>query len=106
MNFLILPGWCLPSDTYRNLKRLLEKKGHRVYVVDFPGFKKKLTKPLNLNDYVEFIRDYISQHNISRPVIIGHSFGGRVALRLLSTYPSTASPVILTGVPGYRSESS
>ena len=33
------------------------------------------------------------------PVIVGHSFGGRVAVRLASRYPNLVKSLVLTGVP-------
>ncbi|MBI4137209.1 alpha/beta hydrolase [Candidatus Roizmanbacteria bacterium] len=106
MDFLILPGWRLLDKKYSRLTNLLEKKGHRAYVVNFPGFStEKLLQPLTLNDYVEYVLISIRKQRISRPVIIGHSFGGRVALRLSRLHPEIPRMLILTGTPGYRSDS-
>jgi pimeloyl-ACP methyl ester carboxylesterase len=40
---------------------------------------------------------------VDRPVLVGHSFGGRVAVQLAATRPELVRGVVLTGVPLYRS---
>src|SRR5690606_17694999 len=40
------------------------------------------------------------------PVLVGHSFGGRVGLCLAAKYPERVGPLILTGVPLLRSGAS
>lgn len=39
---------------------------------------------------------------LDRPVLVGHSFGGRVAVQLAATRPELVRGVILTGVPLFR----
>ena len=39
-----------------------------------------------------------------RPVLVGHSFGGRVAVRLAATSPELVRGIVLTGVPLLRPE--
>ena len=36
------------------------------------------------------------------PVLVGHSFGGRVAVNLAANHPDSVGPVLLTGVPVVR----
>lgn len=99
---LILHGWKVPVERYRSVKNLLEKKGFDVYVPVLPGFGKKeeLKKPLTLDDYVEFVASYMKKNNIVKSTIVGHSFGGRVAIKLACCYPQLAKNLILTGTPG------
>ncbi|MCL5798497.1 MAG: alpha/beta hydrolase [Patescibacteria group bacterium] len=100
---IILHGWRLYSSKYSLLVKFLEAKNNKVYVPDLPGFGKssKVERPYRLDDYVDFLSLYIKQHKIKNPIIIGHSFGGRVALKYCAKYPKYASYLILTGVPGF-----
>lgn len=99
---LILHGWKVPVERYKSVRKLLEKKGFNVHLPSLPGFgnNKELTKPLTLNDYVEFIYKYLKKNNITKPTIIGHSFGGRVAIKLACAYPNTVKNLVLSGTPG------
>lgn len=100
---LILHGWNLSGKTFRPLVSVLKKRGYEAFAPDMPGFGRNKTvhRPLRLNDYVSFVRKYLAQKRIDRIILIGHSFGGRVAIAYTSRYGQTLSNLILTGVPGY-----
>jgi pimeloyl-ACP methyl ester carboxylesterase len=102
-SIIVLHGWGLSKDKFSGLKEELIKHGYSVFIPDLPGFGATTPpdKPLVLSDYVDFVYRYIRQHSLARPVIIGHSFGGRIALKLQSVYPEAVRALILTGTPGY-----
>ncbi len=99
---VILPGWLLGSKRFLGLAQEFEKQGYKTYIVDFPGFEDevRLSSALNLTDYVKYLQQFLRRQNITRAVFIGHSFGGRVALKMLSQEPKKASALILSGTPG------
>lgn len=103
-NVIILHGWGLHSGIYRQLSTLLAKHGYRVYIPDLPGFGSQplLSPAMSLDEYVLFLRGYIKEKKIKKPVVIGHSFGGRIALKYSFLYPNDFSKLILTGVPIIR----
>lgn len=107
MSVLILHGWGLSSKVYKNLVLELKKHDQTVYVPDLPGFgKEKIPeKPYSLDDYVVFLLQYIKINRLKSLIIIGHSFGGRVAIKLAANYPQLIDRLILTGVPGFRAGS-
>jgi len=100
--FIILHGWGLSAEKFQNLAGDLKNQRHRVFVPDLPGFglSKQPDKPLVLSDYVDFLHTYIQQNSIVRPILLGHSFGGRVALKYQFVYPKEVRALILTGTPG------
>ncbi len=76
-----------------------------MWAPDFPGFgvQKLPKKPYQLLDYALFLQQYIIKHEIHSPGLIGHSFGGRVALKYDSLFPKSTSWIVLSGTPGFRS---
>lgn len=100
---LLLHGWNLHAGRYTNLKNVLEKKGYNVFVPEMPGFGKETAPDVayHLSDYVRFVEQYIQKQKLSKVIIIGHSFGGRVGIKLAVKIPHTVKMLILTGVPGY-----
>ncbi len=104
---LILHGWGRNSSSYKDLKHLLEKDGYTVYIPDLPGFGSEplITANMYLDDYVEFVAYFMKKHTLSYVNIIGHSFGGRVALKFAWKYPEKVSKLFLTGVPIIRNTS-
>ncbi len=100
---VILHGWGLSAKLFEPLARELRSLGYRVYVPDFPGFGTAAIpdKPLFLKDYVEFLAGYLKKRKLARAILIGHSFGGRVALKFTQSFPGEVGALILTGTPGY-----
>ena len=81
---VILHGWQQKLDRWQEFINGLSQK-YRVYLPYMPGFgNNKLFKPFTLNDYLLWLQDYLKKHKIDNPIIIGYSFGGRVALRFAS----------------------
>lgn len=103
-NILILHGWGLSGNRYILLKTLLEKSGYAVYAPDLPGFgKEQLKNPyMKLQDYVLFVHNFVRKKKITPFIVIGHSFGGRVAIKYAVTYPHDIELLVLTGVPIIR----
>ncbi len=106
-SIIILHGWGLTGAKYNGLTKLLADKGYKVYAPDLPGFgtESLRSKSMNLDDYVDFISDFIKKNKISKPILIGHSFGGRVAIKYAFKYPNQILKLILTGVPIIRNRS-
>ena len=102
-SIIILHGWGLSGEKFNPLVKVLSRAGYDVFAPDLPGFGSSQVpdRIYELSDYAEFVRAYIKKHSISQPIILGHSFGGRIALKLSHVYPSIASALILTGTPGY-----
>lgn len=98
---LILHGWQAPSKKYEELKKLFSYNGYTVFCPDLPGFgDEPLKKPImTLSDYVEFVNNYLDKKKISKVVIIGHSFGGRIAVKFSLMYPERVEKMVITGSP-------
>lgn len=98
---IILHGWNLTGGKFTPLVKELEKKGFAVYSPDLPGFgKAKMPQQsFTLADYRDFVVGFMDKKNIRRAVLICHSFGGRVGIKLAVKYPDKAAALILTGVP-------
>lgn len=102
-HIILLHGWGLTGSKYKDLLQLLIRNGFDAYGFDLPGFgSETLKNTSNLDDYVEFVRNKIQEKKIVKPIIIGHSFGGRVALKYAWKYPAETAKIILTGVPVIR----
>lgn len=100
---VILPGWNMHSDRYVPFVALLTEAGFRVETVSFPGFPggEAITAAYTLADYESYLQRFLDEKRITSPILIGHSFGGRVALRYAARHPSVPA-LILTGTPGFR----
>lgn len=99
---LILHGWQSSKEKWQAVKELAEKSGIKVIVPDLPGFKKEntLSRPWDLNDYVEWTRKFIRQNTSGQIFLLGHSFGGRIAIKFVVKYPEKLSGLILVSAAG------
>lgn len=100
---LILHGWGISSDYYVELQSLLDKNFH-VLGIDFPGFGgSELPKgPFSVSDYAEIVHKFLDKKKIKKYLILAHSFGGRVALKIAAKNPQGLKGLILTGCAGIK----
>ena len=68
--------------------------------LDLPGFGVSPPPPVAMGSegYAEMIAPVLEEMG-PRPLIVGHSFGGRVAVVLADAYPARVAGLVLTGVP-------
>lgn len=78
-------------------------KEHRVILLDLPGFgaSSEPKEPWKLNDFVELLHSFLEQLHISKPILLGHSFGGKISLLYASRYE--VEKLVLFGSP-YKKE--
>jgi len=102
-NIIILPGW---GDTRKTFSYMISflKNFFTVYIIDYPGFGNTNfpNYDLTIYDYSNLIYEWIKELNIDDPVLIGHSFGGRIISVLLGYYKYNFSNVILINSAGIK----
>ncbi|MCG6186382.1 alpha/beta fold hydrolase [Maribellus maritimus] len=98
---LLLHGWGCDLNIFERVQNELEKT-FQVYSIDFPGFgESEPPKEIwGVEEYTQFIESFIKTENIKNPILIGHSFGGRVSI-LFSSRNKTEK-VILVGSAGVK----
>lgn len=101
---LILHGWGISGRKYHALENLFKKEGYPVLAPDFPGFGKELLRgtAMALDNYVDFVAEYLRKKKLKKVIIIGHSFGGRVSIKFSVAHPEMIKALILTGAPGIK----
>ena len=79
-------------------------KEFNVYAPDLVGFGQNQTmvKPYSLDDYVDFVIDYIKQNGLNRPCVIAHSFGARIVLKAVYRQRDIFDKIVLTGAAGLK----
>ncbi len=102
-NILILPGW---GDTRPTFKYLINNLAidNNVYIIDIPGFGNSIVKEedLSIYDYASCIREIIQHEKIDNPIIIAHSFGGRIATLLSGYYNDEIKKMVFIDVAGVK----
>lgn len=82
---VVMHGWGCTHSTVESIAKPLAV-GMRVYNLDLPGHGKSDEPPTawGVDDYTRLVEDFISRQALKRPALIGHSFGGRIAILLSS----------------------
>lgn len=82
---LLLHGWGSSFDVYNGIINLLSSD-HRVVALNFPGCGKSDTMetPWTLHDYCDLVLKFMKELAIENPIMMGHSHGGRVTLKMVA----------------------
>ena len=73
------------------------------YAIDLPGFgKSQIPKQeMRVGDYAEVVKEFIKKLELKNVCLVGHSFGGRVGIKLAAKYPQTISKLVLVDAAGF-----
>ena len=99
---VLLHGWGQNIEMMRPLgDRIIDK---RITIIDFPGFgnSPEPDSVWTIDDYVNSLENLLKELKIKNPSIIGHSFGGRVAIKYASK--NKVNRLILFGSPCVREQ--
>ena len=84
-DIVLLHGW---GQNIAMMKPVGDKlKGH-IIILDLPGYGES-TEPPNvwtIYDYVECVHEFLNSIGVKNPIMMGHSFGGKISLAYASKY--------------------
>ncbi|MBI4536350.1 MAG: alpha/beta hydrolase [candidate division NC10 bacterium] len=100
---LLLHGWGVSNESFASLAPVLAER-FQVLRVDLPGFGWSEGPPVawgsaEYRDHVAALLDGLS---IGRAAVLGHSFGGRIAIRLAAEQPARVARLVLVASAGLR----
>lgn len=97
---ILLHGWGASLRTFDKLSRDLSSL-YRVYSIDLPGFgDSEIGVPLSVSEVADLINQFCKMLQLEKPIILGHSYGGRVAIVYASRYP--VHKLILVSAAGIK----
>ena len=104
---VILHGWQSKVNRWRPIKTALEKKGFKVFLPQLPGMGKKAEprQPWGVPEYSRWVIEFLKRNKIRKPVLVGHSFGGRLAIYLGATQPKFFKGLVLINAAGVKRKS-
>ena len=95
---LALHGWGRRGADFKN-----SLTGISALAPDLPGFgaSPPPADEIGAEGYADLVSPILSEFE-KPPVLVGHSFGGRISVCLAARFPERIGPVILTGAPVVR----
>ena len=96
--FVLLHGWGQNIEMMKPIGDKLQKE-NRVIIVDLPGFgfTKEPDTIWSMYDYADCIHNLLEAIKVKNPIMIGHSFGGKISLIYASKYET--QKLVLFGSP-------
>jgi len=98
---VLMHGWGCNNSTLASVAAVASRT-HTVYNVDFPGFGATPKPPevWGIDAYTRLIEGFTAKLNLDSPVLLGHSFGGRVGILYASR--NSVSKLILVDAAGVK----
>jgi pimeloyl-ACP methyl ester carboxylesterase len=102
--FLILHGWGSRAEKWQRVGELLAEKGYRVIIPDLPGFgrSEKPKEVWGLNGYCDFVDGFVKRLGLKNFYLLGHSFGGALAVKCALKFPKKIEKLFLVGAACFR----
>lgn len=94
-NVIFIPGFACSGKVWDETKAVYEKD-HTCYVLTMAGFAgSKTVAGSSFKSWEQGIADYIKDNRIEKPVVIGHSMGGGLAMALAADYPALIERIVV-----------
>ena len=84
-DIVLLHGW---GQNIEMMKPVGDKLKCHIIILDVPGYGES-TEPPNIctiYDYVECVHEFLNSIGVKNPIMMGHSFGGKISLAYASKY--------------------
>ena len=101
---LFLHGWGLGHRSYRRALTRMVGAGVRVWAPAMPGFGGTADLPpedVSLAGYAQWVADFVRAVDVPTPlVLVGHSFGGGVAIQTAHDHPDLVDRLVVVNSIG------
>jgi len=103
---IFIHGWLSNSKVWFHLMHALKKMNISAYALDLPGFGESQvpTSSVDNNFYVKVVEEFINKLSLKNVILVGHSNGGAIAVKLLNSN-NIADKLVLIDAAGIRSKS-
>lgn len=100
-DIILLHGWGQNIEMMKPLGDAFCDR-FRITILDFPGFgqSEEPKEAWTIDKYSLMLEEFVKQTGIKKPIVMGHSFGGRVAIRYSAR--NNIDKLVLFGSPCIR----
>ena len=94
-SIIFIPGFASSGDVWNETKVNFEKD-FTCYTLTMAGFAGAKPQPnATFKNWENEIANYIKANKIEKPIVIGHSMGGGLALAIAADYPELISKIVV-----------
>jgi branched-chain amino acid transport system permease protein len=97
---LMIHGNYASHNWFEKIKKI---NGYRIFTPDLPNFcySEKIDN-INIDEYANFMKEFMDKIGIEKTIVVGHSLGGAVAMSLAFRYPEKVEKLILVDAPSLK----
>ncbi|MDE5594072.1 MAG: alpha/beta hydrolase, partial [Muribaculaceae bacterium] len=98
---ILMHGWGCQSSTLNSIANIAAEQ-HTVYNLDLPGFGKsdEPREVWGVDEYARMLEEFVSKLGIENPIVLGHSYGGRIGI--LYSSRNSVDKLILVDAAGIK----
>lgn len=94
-SIIFIPGFASSGEVWNETKTAFEKD-FTCYTLTMAGFAGAKPQPNpSFENWKKEIANYIKENKIEKPIIIGHSMGGGLALAIAADYPELIGKIVV-----------
>lgn len=101
---LVLHGWGSSIKSWQNLLEKIDPKKFTTYFLELPGFGDASlpSTAWGVDEYLDFIKQFLTHYKIKPKYLLIHSFGGRIAIKWLNEKDCPIKKAIFLGAAGVK----
>lgn len=94
---VLMHGWGCDHTTVASIERVALEAGLRVVNLDLPGHGRSQEPPevWGVEQYTRLVEELMERLGIERPLLLGHSFGGRIGILYSSRHPEVEKLILV-----------
>jgi len=97
-DLIVIHGLFGMSDNWNSLGKKFAKYC-KVHLIDLRNHgRSPHSENFNYEVMCEDVLEYINDHNIQNPILLGHSLGGKVAMKFAFTYPDKIEKLVVADI--------
>lgn len=105
---IMLHGWGGSKKSLQGIIEKIDQEKINLIIPDLPGFgeEKAPESEWGIDNYINFVLKLAAKNNLGKFYLFGHSFGGRIGIKLSAKYPEKISGLILCASAGIKHQKS
>ena len=98
-DLIILHGFLGMGDNWKSFAKKITNIGYKVHLLDQRNHGRSFwDKEFNYKILSIDLYNYVSYHNINNPIILGHSMGGKTAMKFAIDFPEKIKKLIVVDI--------
>ncbi len=97
--FIIMHGYLGMSDNWKSFGTQLASLGYEVHLLDLRNHGRSFHDSVFTYDaMVEDVHNYMTEQKLEHAIVLGHSMGGKVAMKFATTYPDKVLKLLVADI--------